>query len=224
MSVLSRQAITTVASLLQNEYGRPQLSRSRALLDVLIETVLSQNTSDSNSHRAYLSLRRRYPHWVDVVRAPTKSVAAAIKAGGLANIKARRIRELLREFKRSSGDPGLAFLKRMAPGEAYQYLLSLKGVGPKTAACTLLFGLGIPVFPVDTHIFRIARRLGWTRSGDDRASFQELVRHIVPDDLVYPLHINLIRHGREVCHPGVPACQRCCIHKHCQWYRRRSDR
>jgi endonuclease-3 len=102
--------------------------------------------------------------------------------------------------------------------------MSLKGVGPKTAACTLLFGQGIPIFPVDTHIFRISRRLGWALPGDDRASFQERVRHLVPDGLVYPLHINLIRHGREVCHPTAPECHRCCIRTHCQWYQRRSHR
>ncbi|HTY08365.1 MAG TPA: endonuclease III [Candidatus Edwardsbacteria bacterium] len=224
MSILSVRAIDVVAATLQRAYGRPEPVKAGSLLDVLIETVLSQNTSDRNSHAAFLSLRRRFNGWDAVLAAPARSVAAAIRAGGLANIKAARIGELLREFRRRSGRPSLDFIKRMEPEAAYQYLLSLKGVGPKTAACTLLFGLGVPVFPVDTHIFRIARRLGWARPRDDRASFQERIRHIVPDPLVYPLHINLIAHGRAVCHPAAPDCQRCCIHNHCQWYQRRSHR
>lgn len=221
MGALSQHEVGVVEGLLQRRYGRPRPARVRPLLDVLIETVLSQNTSDRNSHRAYANLRRRFSRWEGVLRSPVDQVAGAIKAGGLANIKAQRIKDLVAEFTRRNGRPGSGFLSRMAPEDAYRYLMSLKGVGPKTAACTLLFARGTPIFPVDTHIFRISRRLGWAWPRDGRASFQERIRQIVPGELVLPLHLNMIAHGRAVCHPGRPDCPACPLQRHCNWHQRR---
>lgn len=221
MSTPSRDTISEVAAALASRYGRPRRARRRPLLDVLVETVLSQNTSDRNSHRAYLALRRRFPRWDLAMNAPVRSVAAAISSGGLANIKAARIKALLSEFARRFGRPTLAPLRRMAGEDAYRYLLALAGVGPKTAACTLLFGQGTPIFPVDTHIDRISRRLGWAEPGETPAAFQERFRHLVPDRLVHSLHINLIAHGRAVCHPARPACPDCPIQRQCTWHHRK---
>lgn len=215
------RAVRSVAAILRKRYGRPHPGRRRPLVDILIETVLSQNTSDANSHRAWLSLKRAFPRWVQVRTAPTASVARAIRTGGLANIKARRIKLLLAAIANEVGRPDLSFLPTMGREEAYQYLLSLDGVGPKTAACTLLFGAGIPVFPVDTHIIRISKRLGWAHPAADPARFQDRFRRIVPDSLVHSLHITMIRHGREACHPRNPSCPVCCIKHHCQWHNRR---
>ncbi|MCU0605897.1 MAG: endonuclease III [Candidatus Edwardsbacteria bacterium] len=218
MSRPSRGTISAAAAALARRYGRPRRARRRPLLDVLVETVLSQNTNDRNSHRAYLALRRRFPRWDLVMDAPVRAVAAPIASGGLANIKAVRIKALLSEFARRFGRPTLEPLRRLPAEDAYRYLLSLAGVGPKTAACTLLFGQGTPIFPVDTHIARISQRLGWARPGETPAAFQERFRRLVPDRLVLSLHLNLIAHGRAVCHPGRPACPACPIQRHCTWH------
>jgi endonuclease-3 len=186
-------------------------------MDVLVETILSQNTSDSNSRRAFLSLKKKYPRWDAVAGADIKSIALAIRSGGLANIKSRRIKELISFIVGKRGHAGLEFLKKMPREEAYQYLLAIKGVGPKTAACTLLFGAGIPVYPVDTHIYRISCRLGWVKRKEDRESFQERFRKLVPDKMAYSLHLNLIEHGRRICHPRKPECPGCCLIKVCNW-------
>lgn len=198
-------------------YGQPRGTASRPLMDVLVETILSQNTSDSNSRRAFLSLKKKYPSWDAVTGAAIKSIALAIRSGGLANIKSRRIKDLISFIVGKRGKAELEFLKKMPREGAYQYLLAIKGVGPKTAACTLLFGAGIPVYPVDTHIYRISVRLGWVKKKEDREKFQERFRKLVPDKMVYPLHLNLIEHGRKICHPRKPACPECCLIRACNW-------
>ncbi len=223
MTAPAVRRIEAVAKTLLSTYGSPPAAERRPLLDVLIETVLSQNTSDRNSHRAYRALRSRFPRWELVFTSPRRSVAAAIASGGLANIKAARIKALLSGFRRRFGRPTLEPLRHLPAEDAYRYLLSLAGVGPKTAACTLLFGRGTPIFPVDTHIARISQRLGWAEPGETPAAFQERFRRLVPDRLVYSLHINLIAHGRAVCHPRGPACPGCCIRRYCQWQKGESD-
>ncbi len=203
--------------MLNRCYGQPRWTASRPLMDVLVETILSQNTSDSNSHRAFLALKKKYPRWDTVAGADIKSIALAIRSGGLANIKSRRIKDLISFIVGRRGKAGLEFLKKMPREAAYQYLLGIKGVGPKTAACTLLFGAGIPVYPVDTHIYRVSIRLGWVKEKEARESFQERFRKLVPDAMVYSLHLNLIEHGRKICHPRKPECPECCLIKVCNW-------
>ena len=216
--------IQTAAARLQRCYGIPAPRKPRPLLDILIETILSQNTSDVNSRRAFLSLKRAYPRWESVRRAAPGRLAAAIKSGGLAQIKSRRIIALLRLLKSQRGSLSLEYLKKMPAEEAYAYLMSLKGVGPKTAACTLLFGAGLPLFPVDTHIYRVSSRLGWVRKKGTPEKFQERFRHAVPGGLVFALHINLIEHGRRTCHPQRPACTACCLNSLCQLWKGRWTR
>ncbi|MBU1355545.1 MAG: endonuclease III [Candidatus Edwardsbacteria bacterium] len=203
--------------MLNRYYGQPRWTASRPLMDVLVETILSQNTSDSNSHRAFLALKKKYPRWETLAGAEAGSIALTIRAGGLANIKSRRIKELISFIVGKQGRAGLEFLKKLPRGEAYQYLLAIKGVGPKTAACTLLFGAGIPVYPVDTHIYRVSNRLGWVRKKEDREKFQDRFRKLVPDEMVYPLHLNIIEHGRKICHPRKPECPGCRLIKLCNW-------
>jgi endonuclease-3 len=185
------------------------------LLDVLIQTILSQNTSDVNSLRAYAGLRKAFPSWSALAEVDVGKVAVAIRPGGLANIKSRRIVQILRDLKKAYGRPTLEHLRRMKPEAAYAALKDMAGVGPKTAACTLLFGAGIPIFPVDTHIHRVCRRLGWAGPRETREKFQERIRRLVPGKKVYPLHLNLIEHGRRVCRAGKPACPTCCLKTIC---------
>ncbi len=217
MPVKLRPPIGKIEGMLKRRYGQPRWNASRPLMDVLVETILSQNTSDSNSHRAFLALKKKYLNWEALAGADIGSIARTIRSGGLANIKSRRIKDLISAVNRKQGRAGLEFLKKLPQEEAYQYLLAIKGVGPKTAACTLLFGAGIPVYPVDTHIYRISCRLGWVKRKEDRESFQERFRKLVPGKMVYPLHLNLIEHGRSICHPRRPECSGCCLIKACNW-------
>jgi len=210
-----KPSIAATVQKLERCYGSPRQGRGEPLLDVLIRTILSQNTTDANSLKAYANLKQRFPSWGLLAAAVQTAVTLAIKAGGLAGIKSERIISLVRHLQKSRGRASLEFLRRMPAEKAYRQLLSIKGVGPKTAACTLLFGAGIPIFPVDTHIYRVSGRLGWARPREDREKFQERIRHLVPDQLVYPLHLNLIEHGRRICRPRRPQCGKCCLGKIC---------
>lgn len=187
-------------------------------LATLILTILSQATSDTNSGRAFRELRSRFPTWEAVLTAPVEEVAAAIRSGGLAEQKAARIRRLLAQIKETHGSLDLDFLKSWDPGEAYRYLVSFEGVGPKTAACVLLFALKRPAFPVDTHILRISRRLGLVDPKCNAERAQEELSTRVPPEAAYSLHVNLIEHGRRVCHPARPGCSNCPLTSECEHY------
>ena len=177
--------------------------------------MLSQHTSDTNRDRAYADLRRRFPTWDDVADAPLPALARAIRRGGLGPTKAVRIRAILRALR----DDGVPLddhaLTRMADQELWDELLALPGVGPKTAACVLLFSLDRPFFPVDTHVHRVARRLGLVPPRADAVSTQSAFQTSVPEPQMYPLHMNLIRHGREVCVAVRPRCSECVLRDLC---------
>ena len=153
------------ADRLRAAFGRPRPARALPPIDELVLTILSQNTSDTNSTRAFDVLRRRFPTWDDVARAPRRSIEAAIRAGGLARLKSRVIRETLRRIARERGSFDLAFLERLPVPEALAWLRRFRGVGEKTACCVLLFGCRRPAFPVDTHIMRVTRRPTAASSG-----------------------------------------------------------
>ena len=148
-----------VYQLLIEEYGQQEW-HPREPLSVLISAIISQNTSDVNRDQAWERLKERFPTWESVLAANPVEIAEAIRPGGLANVKAPRIQEILRAIRRERGEFTLDFLAEMEVDEARQWLTSLNGVGPKTAAIVLLFSLGKPAFPVDTHVHRVSRRLG----------------------------------------------------------------
>lgn len=196
----------------------PRLECGLDPLDVLIETILSQSTSNVNSNRAFENLKRRFPTWDQARRAHPISIEAAIRSGGLAKQKSVRIKKLLSEIYQKRGSLDLSFLKTAPLEEAKQFLASFKGVGPKTVACTLLFACGRPVFPIDTHIFRIARRLGLIpyKCSDEEA--HRLMGEMIPTERYYEAHINLIRLGRRICRPSDPLCEQCCVVDYCKYY------
>jgi endonuclease-3 len=207
--------IGEIIKLLEQEYGLREWRQGEEAIDVLVRTILSQNTSDSNSNRAFDSLLTTFGDWESVVAAPVEQIAQAIKSGGLFRIKAVRIKQILEQIEKERGYITLEFLKSMDIIEAKNYLLHLPGVGQKTASCVLLFGLGKPCLPVDTHVFRVAKRLGLI---DSRVSVKEahgLLQKQVPPSKVYQFHLHLIEHGRQLCHAQRPRCSKCVLTEIC---------
>jgi endonuclease-3 len=200
---------------LERAFGRPGIGRRLPPLDELILTILSQNTSDANRDRSYGALRRRYRSWEGVARAPSEAIEEAIRPGGLARVKSRVIRDVLRGIEAERGSLDLGFLRRLPAAEAAAWLRRFRGVGAKTAACVLLFACGKPAFPVDTHIHRVARRLGWVPA---RAGTEETHRRLaalVPEARCLTGHVNLITLGRRICRPRRPRCPLCPLRRLC---------
>ncbi|MBI5477149.1 MAG: endonuclease III [Ignavibacteriales bacterium] len=220
--------ISRIADILDETLGvpiRPQADSKP--LDMLIATILSQNTNDKNSFRAYTQLRKQFPSWKKVAEASVQSIASAIKSGGMANQKSRRIKEVLQNVRVRFGGYSLEILNKKSNDEVMEILLAFNGVGAKTAACVLLFSLKREVFPVDTHIHRIAGRLGISgKSRTPDESFAALNK-IVPDGKAYSFHTNLIRFGRKICRATNPLCGSCPLFRECefnqkQFYKKKS--
>jgi endonuclease III len=215
-----RRRLRTIRDRLRTEYGRPVLHAHRAPVDELILTVLSQNTNDRNRDVAWARLRERFPSWDAVREAPVEEIEDAIRPGGLGPTKAVRIQRILEAL----GEDDLCWLEDAPLEEARDYLCELPGVGRKTAACVLLFSFGRPEVPVDTHVYRVASRLGLIRPG---ASFDEahdeLLRLVDPED-AYEVHVLLIRHGRRTCTAREPRCAECPLRRMCPEGRRRLRR
>ena len=211
--------LESVARRLATCYGIPR-RRLEDPLDVLIETVLSQNTSDINSGRAFRALKAAFPSWPAVARARRSTLARTIRSGGLARLKSARILSILAELRARPGGYDLRPLRRLGPAAAEASLRGLPGVGPKTRACVLLFGCGHAAFPVDTHVHRIVRRLGLVPQRTDAEASHALLAPRVPAARALDLHLNLIRLGRELCRPRAPRCERCPLRRACAFARR----
>ena len=208
--------IEEILRLLQQEYGTIRhFDQDEAPVSVLVSTILSQNTSDVNSRRAFKSLREKFSDWESVIDADNIEVAQAIQSGGLAEIKADRIKRVLREIRDKQGCFDLNFLEYLPLSEAKSWLKQLPGVGPKTAGCVLLFSLGRPALPVDTHVHRVAKRLGLidSRISADRA--HDILEGIVPPEDIYRFHIHMVEHGRRVCRAQRPHCSCCMLRELC---------
>ncbi|HET6278385.1 MAG TPA: hypothetical protein VFG08_06360 [Candidatus Polarisedimenticolia bacterium] len=206
---------------LEARFGRPRPARRWRPLDELILTILSQNTNDRNRDRAYESLRRRFPDWRAVVLAPRPQVEAAIRIGGLAKTKSRTIQELLRRIELDRHELSLDFLRTVPVDEARRYLGQFRGVGEKTICCVLLFSSGHPAFPVDTHILRVARRLGWVAPAASPSRVHDELAGLISHARYYPAHVNLITLGREICRPRNPRCESCPLRRSCRYVERR---
>ena len=191
---------------------------------MLIATILSQNTNDKNSHRAYSQLRSRFPTWKKLAQAPARSIAEAIRSGGMGNQKSARIKRTLEAVKLRFGSHSLARLGSMSDEEVIEELTALDGVGFKTASCVLLFSLGRDVFPVDTHVHRICTRLGLADGSRNPDETYHAMRDLVPKGRGYSFHTNLIRFGRLVCRSNQPLCGDCPLFHECEYPEKQRSR
>ena len=248
-----RERVRECIDLLEGVYGLPK-RRGLGPVDQLVQTILSQNTTSPNTHRAFENLKRRFPDYQALLDAPDQEVSPLIRCGGLANIKTRRIKETLEKIReigdereigegrvsgeeretgeervsgeemgmkggieraRKAGFINLDFLKGMDPEEARDLLVSLPGVGPKTAAVVLLFSFNMPFLPVDTHVNRLSRRLGLVPEGASIDEAERILEKITPRDKYCSFHVNLIRHGRAICRARSPSCKECVMREIC---------
>ena len=209
--------VRAIIQILEARLGIPRQKKARAVpVDMLIGTLLSQNTNDRNSHRAYTTLRKRFPTWKKVADAPVRAIAAAIRVGGMKNQKSARIKALLHGLKEQRGSYNLRGVEKLNDDEVIENLTRFHGIGVKTAACVLLFSLRRNIFPVDTHVHRICNRLGLVRTNSPDKTF-ETMRPLIPDKKAYSFHTNLIRFGRSVCHARNPRCGRCPLFTACSF-------
>ena len=212
-----RRRVRAIRDRLRLVYGIPLAKPHGHPIAELILTVLSQSTNDRNRDVAYLALRERFVDWEAVRDAPVDEIEAAIRPGGISKVKSARIKAILEAITETApgGELSLGWLASQSVPEAQAYLTSLPGVGRKTAACVLLFALGMRDVPVDTHVSRVGTRLGLFRP---KAPFEEMhdtMLSITPPGEELELHLNLLRHGRRTCHARRPACRDCALQRMC---------
>ena len=206
----TRRRIGAIAKRLARRFGPLDPPRAADPLDELVLTVLSQHTSDLNAERAFEGLRHAFPgSWAVIVEANEQAVADSIRSGGLANSKAPRIQAILREVRDREGGFDLSRLRRLSDDDAREYLMTLPGIGPKTAAVVLSFALGRDAMPVDTHVHRAAARLGLIPPKASAEKADRILHDLVPDGLRTPMHVGFIRLGREICKAPTPRCRQC---------------
>jgi endonuclease III len=209
-----------IDKILAKAYGYKKQTAKTDPTSELILTILSQNTNDINRDKAYASLMTRFPSWRDIAAANPKDIAAAIKVGGLANMKSQRIKKILIQISSRSKNYSLSFLGKMSDDMIWQYLFSFKGVGPKTVSCVLLFSFGRHAMPVDTHVHRVGQRLAIIPDGmDAEKAHRWFIELKLPLDM-YQLHLNMIQHGRTLCRPRNPKCPECSLTRYCLYYKK----
>jgi endonuclease-3 len=213
-----RSKALAVHQRLMEIYGRPQWRSHLDPISQVVSTIISQNTSDVNRDRAFERLRARFASWEVVRDAPVEAIEEAIRPAGLARQKAPRIKGALQFITQERGELSLDFLKDLSVDEAKAWLTQVKGIGPKTAAIILLFSLDMPAFPVDTHVHRVTQRLGLIGPKVSAEKAHVLLEDLLPADIYYSFHLNIIRHGREICHARRPKCEICPLQTLCDYY------
>ncbi len=207
-----------VSAALTGVYGQLDWSRNQDGMDELVSCILSQSTTDTNRDRAFARLKARYADWAALRFADLAELIEVIRPAGLAKQKAPRIQEALGAIYAHAGDYNIDFLETMSLADAKSWLVSLRGIGPKTAAIVLCFAYGRPAFPVDTHVFRVGKRIGFLPAKISADKAHPVMEALVPPDDYYQFHIQLIQHGRDTCQARKPACDRCPISAHCDYF------
>lgn len=213
-----RKKADVLCAILTKNYGDAVSDRKLKPIDELILTILSQHTNDINMYKAYDSLKENYRTWDDVLVAPPDELGLVIRSSGMYNVKAKRIQATLGEIKKRVGKLDLSLLEDMDDEDAKQWLTSLYGVGPKTAAIVLLFSLGRKLLPVDTHVWRITKRVGLIDAKISREKAHDLLQELIPSQCIPSLNKNLVRHGREICRALNPRCDDCILQNICNYY------
>jgi endonuclease-3 len=213
-----RQKYCTVYRKLEEAYGNPQWREHLPPVDELISTILSQSTSDINRDKGFYALKKRYKDWMEVLNAPVEDIIATIRPAGLANQKGPRIQGALRFIFEQRGELSLDFLADMPIDQARAWLTQIKGVGIKTASIVLLFSFAKPVFPVDTHVHRITRRLGLIGPKVSAEKAHAILEAIGDPQTFYAMHLDLIQHGRQICLARNPRCERCMLQEDCDYF------
>jgi endonuclease-3 len=213
-----KEKYARIAALLRAEYGTPKWRQHLPPVDELVSTILSQNTSDTNRDVAFDRLVARFPTWEAVRDADPDAVVEAIRPAGLSNQKGPRIQAALRYLTETQGRITLDHLEEMPVEEAKAWLTAIHGIGPKTAAIILLFALNKPAFPVDTHVHRVTRRLGLIGQKTSAEKAHEELEQLVPPEDFYAFHLQVIQHGRTVCHARVPKCAICVLQDECDYF------
>ncbi|MBC8336198.1 MAG: endonuclease III [Anaerolineales bacterium] len=216
MSEIKERALD-VHNRLMDKFGEPIWRNPLPAIDELVSTILSQNTNDVNRDRGFNNLRKNFPTWEEVRDAPENEVIEAVRIAGLANQKGPRIQKVLRQISDERGELDIEFLKKMPLDEAHAWLTRFKGVGPKTAAIVLLFSLGMPSFPVDTHIYRVTGRIGLRPEKMTVEQAHPYLEEIFPPETYYAGHLNIIRLGREICKARKPECTVCPLVEICDF-------
>jgi endonuclease-3 len=214
-----KKSIRGADKILTRVFGNPELQGGDAVA-ALIGCILSQATTDAQSGAAYDALIAKYPTWTQLRDARVSDIARVIKSAGLANEKARSIKQALQFIERARGEMNLDFLNDLSERDARKWLMQMQGVGPKTASIVLLFAQKRNVFPVDTHVHRVTRRLGWIDEKTSAEQAHELLEALIPPRRYYAMHINLIRLGREICRAQKPHCEICPLKELCAYDQR----
>lgn len=212
-----RTRIKAILNELKRVYGEPLWRDPLPPIDELVSTILSQNTNDVNRDRAFHALRQRFPTWDEVRQATDEEIIDAVRVAGLANQKGPRIKQVLNQIQAELGVLDLSFLSEIPLEEARAWLLRFNGVGPKTAAIVLQFSLGRPAFPVDTHVYRVTGRLGVRPLKLNVEKTHQLMEELIDPADYFAGHLNLIRLGRETCHPRKPDCPHCPVNRLCDY-------
>ncbi len=214
-----RQKTQFISDTLEKLYGVPEREDEGSVLDCLILTILSQNTNDVNRDKGFAALKSRFPTWEDVLEADVEKIGEAIKIAGLHGQKSQTIKNFLTWLNAERGALDLEFICEMETDEAVKLLCQHKGIGIKTVSVTLAFACGREVFPVDTHILRISKRLGLIPSNCSAEKAHELMPTIVPGGKAFPFHLNLITFGRKICNAQRPKCDQCPLTEHCLYFK-----
>ena len=204
-----------VYRVLDAEYGDWQSREKREPMDELILTVLSQHTSDINAEKAFLRLKKIFPTWEIASKADISDIAEAINGAGLHHIKSARIKAILNRISELIGELDISFLRNRSLSEAKQWLMSLPGVGPKTAAVVLCFSLDMPAMPVDTHVYRVSKRLGLITPETSVDDAHDILENMARPKDVRSFHLSLIMHGRTICRARNPKCHECVLGSKC---------
>lgn len=220
MSPSAKIKIINISHLLSHRYPFQNLGNKRNPLNELLYIIISLRTTAPSTQRTYLSFKKTFPRWKKVYSTPINKISAVLKNAGLSKQKAKNLKMILRKIKSDLGDISLIKLQYLSDKKMENYLISLRGIGLKSARCIMMYSFGRKVFPVDSHCFRIIKRLGWVEQESKyTARMQNKIQELIPTKTRYRLHVNLIQHGRRICFPFRPRCNVCFLSKFCKYYR-----